>query len=93
MLENSFSAGYSMASAYKDLISAAEIGSRYCVPMPVLSAAAAAYQMALLRGYGDLDTGGMIRVFEDLLGVRYRSVPVRVTGILREPSGQARTVR
>jgi len=75
ILDNSFSAGYSMANAYKDLISAAELGSSRCIPMPVLNAAAATYQMALLRGDGDLDKGGMIRLFEDLLGVRYRSAP------------------
>jgi hypothetical protein len=28
--------------------------------------------MALLKGFGDLDKSGMIRVFEELLGVRYR---------------------
>ena len=38
----------------------------------MLNAAAATYQMALLRGHGDSDKGGMIRVFEELLGVRYR---------------------
>jgi 3-hydroxyisobutyrate dehydrogenase-like beta-hydroxyacid dehydrogenase len=78
ILENSFSAGYSMAKAYKDLVSAAEIGSNRCIPMPVLNAAAMTYQMALLRGDGDLDKGGMIRVFEGLLGVSYRSEPARV---------------
>ena len=93
MLENSFSAGYPMASAYKDLVSAAEIGSRHCIPMPVLNAAVATYQMALLRGDGDLDKGGMIRVFEDLLGVRYRNAPVRVAGALSEKSGQAHVLR
>jgi|KBSSwiStaDraftv2_1062776.scaffolds.fasta_scaffold17642_3 3-hydroxyisobutyrate dehydrogenase-like beta-hydroxyacid dehydrogenase len=76
ILENGFSAGYPMAKAYKDLVSAAEIGSTHCIPMPVLNAAATTYQMALLRGDGDLDKGGMIRVFEALLGVSYRSVPV-----------------
>lgn len=75
ILDNSFSAGYSMANAYKDLVSAAELGSSRCIPMPVLNAAAATYQMALLRGDGALDKGGMIRIFEDLLGVRYRSAP------------------
>jgi len=64
--------GYSMAKAYKDMVSAAEIGSSRCIPMPVLGAAAATYQMALLRGHGESDKGGMIRVFEELLGVRYR---------------------
>lgn len=74
ILDDRFGEGYSMAKAYKDMVSAAEIGARGCIPMPVLGAAAATYQMALLRGHGESDKGGMIRVFEDLLGVRYRSV-------------------
>ena len=38
--------------------------------MPVLAAATATYQAALLRGHGEKDKGGMVRVFEELLGVR-----------------------
>jgi 3-hydroxyisobutyrate dehydrogenase-like beta-hydroxyacid dehydrogenase len=72
ILDDRFGDGYSMAKAYKDMVSAAEIGSSRCIPMPVLGAAAATYQMALLRGHGESDKGGMIRVFEELLGVRYR---------------------
>ncbi len=72
ILDDSFSEGYSMANAYKDLVSAAEIGSRRCIPMPVLNAATATYQMALLRGHGNGDKGSMIRLFEELLDVRYR---------------------
>jgi 3-hydroxyisobutyrate dehydrogenase-like beta-hydroxyacid dehydrogenase len=73
ILDDRFCDGYPLAKAYKDMVSAAEIGSSRCIPMPVLGAAAATYQMALLRGHGDSDKGGMIRVFEELLGVRYRS--------------------
>lgn len=72
ILENSFSAGYPMKHAYKDLVSAAELSAAHCIPMPVLAAATATYQQALLRGLGDHDKGGMIRVFEDLLGVTFR---------------------
>jgi 3-hydroxyisobutyrate dehydrogenase-like beta-hydroxyacid dehydrogenase len=78
ILGSRFHDGYSMANAYKDLISAAEIGSSRCIPMPVLNAAITTYQMALLRGHGDLDKGGMIRIFEELLDVQYRSAPVSV---------------
>jgi 3-hydroxyisobutyrate dehydrogenase-like beta-hydroxyacid dehydrogenase len=73
ILEDSYSAGYPMKNAYKDLVSAAEISANLCIPMPVLAAATFTYQMALLRGHGDRDKGGMIGVFEELLGVRYRS--------------------
>ena len=41
--------------------------------MPVLAAATATYQTALLRGHGERDKGGMVGVFEDLLNVQYRS--------------------
>jgi len=43
------------------------------VPLPVLSAAMATYQQALLAGHGDKDKGGMIRVFEDMLNVSFRA--------------------
>jgi 3-hydroxyisobutyrate dehydrogenase-like beta-hydroxyacid dehydrogenase len=72
ILTNAFSDGYPMKHAYKDLVSAAELSAAKGIPMPVLAAATATYQQALLRGYGDLDKGGMIRVFEDLLDVQFR---------------------
>jgi 3-hydroxyisobutyrate dehydrogenase-like beta-hydroxyacid dehydrogenase len=72
ILENGFSAGYPMKHAYKDLVSAAERGAKLAIPMPVLAAASATYQMALLKGHGERDKGGMILVFEELLGVEFR---------------------
>ncbi|UPT86975.1 NAD(P)-dependent oxidoreductase [Bradyrhizobium barranii subsp. apii] len=74
VLKGSFSDGYLMRKAYKDLVSGAELGARHCIPMPVLAAATATYQMALLRGHGGKDKGGMISIFEELLGVTYRSL-------------------
>jgi 3-hydroxyisobutyrate dehydrogenase-like beta-hydroxyacid dehydrogenase len=73
ILEGRFSDGYPMGHAYKDLIAGTELGARLCIPMPVLAAATATYQTALLQGHGDLDKGGMIRVFETLLGVSFRT--------------------
>ena len=72
ILQENFSEGYALKNAYKDLVSVAEISASLCIPMPVLSAATATYQMALLRGHGDKDKGSMILFFEELLGVRYR---------------------
>jgi hypothetical protein len=40
--------------------------------MPVLAAATATYQTALLKGHGAKDKGAMILVFEELLGVAFR---------------------
>ena len=72
ILENNFSGGYPLESAYKDLVSASEISSTMNLPLPVLSAATTTYQMALLKGYGKEDKGGMIHVFEELFGVEFR---------------------
>ncbi len=73
ILRGHFADGYPMAKAYKDLVSGAELGAELCIPMPVLAAATATYQAALLRGHGEKDKGGMVRVFEEMLGVQYRS--------------------
>lgn len=72
ILQGSFSAGYPMKHAYKDLVSAAELGARLCIPMPVLAAATATYQSALLNGHGDKDKGAVLLPFEELLGARFR---------------------
>jgi 3-hydroxyisobutyrate dehydrogenase-like beta-hydroxyacid dehydrogenase len=73
VLENRFDAGYPMKEAYKDVVSAAELAAAECIPMPVLAAATATYQAALREGHGDKDKGGMIRVFERMLGVEFRA--------------------
>jgi 3-hydroxyisobutyrate dehydrogenase-like beta-hydroxyacid dehydrogenase len=71
-LEDIFTDGYPMKHAYKDLINAAELGMSKGIPLPVLFSAATTYQMALLKGYGDCGKGAMIRVFEELLEVKFR---------------------
>jgi 3-hydroxyisobutyrate dehydrogenase-like beta-hydroxyacid dehydrogenase len=73
ILRGHFADGYPMAHAYKDLVSGAELGANLCIPMPLLAAATATYQAALLRGHGEQDKGAMVQVFEELLGVQYRS--------------------
>ena len=73
ILKGHFADGYPMAHAYKDLISGAELSARHCIPMPVLAAATATYQAALLQGHGAKDKGAMVQVFEVLLGVTFRS--------------------
>jgi 3-hydroxyisobutyrate dehydrogenase-like beta-hydroxyacid dehydrogenase len=79
ILNGLFNAGYPMRAAYKDLVSGAEISANQGIPLPVLAAATATYQQALLKGHGDKDKGGMIHVFEELLGVQFRktSAPIQ----------------
>jgi 3-hydroxyisobutyrate dehydrogenase-like beta-hydroxyacid dehydrogenase len=73
ILQGDFRNGYPMQAAYKDLISGAEISAHHNIPTPVLAAATATYQQALLEGHGDKDKGGMILVFERLLGTDFRA--------------------
>ena len=74
ILEGNFSSGYPLKHAYKDLVSAAELGARRCIPMPVLAAATATYQLAMLEGHGALDKGAMVLPFEKRLDVQFRTV-------------------
>ncbi|MDP1989619.1 MAG: NAD(P)-binding domain-containing protein [Syntrophales bacterium] len=71
-LKNRFDEGYPLKSAYKDMISAAEISAHKGIPLPVVNATAVTFQMAMAEGYGDLSKGGLIRVFENLLGTEFR---------------------
>jgi 3-hydroxyisobutyrate dehydrogenase-like beta-hydroxyacid dehydrogenase len=73
ILRGHFGDGYPMGHAYKDLISGADIGARLCIPMPVLAAATATYQTALLRGHGHLDKGAMVKVYEEILDAPFRA--------------------
>lgn len=74
-LENRFDEGYPVKSAYKDLISAAEISARMGIPLPLVNATMVTFQMAIAAGFGDLGKGGLIRVFEQMLGAEFRKSP------------------
>jgi 3-hydroxyisobutyrate dehydrogenase-like beta-hydroxyacid dehydrogenase len=71
-LENRFDQGYPIKHAYKDMISAAEISARQKIPLPVVQATTATFQMALAEGFGDQNKGSLIKVFERILGVEFR---------------------
>ena len=47
ILDNRFDGAYPLASAYKDMVSAAEISAREQIPLPVFFAALQTYQLAL----------------------------------------------
>ena len=72
ILEGRFDEGYPLQDAYKDMVSAAEICAQRKIPLPMVHAATTTYQMALAEGYGHESKGAMIKVFERLLGVRFR---------------------
>ena len=72
ILQGCFNEGYPVASAYKDMVSAAEISAHEKIPLPMVNAATATFQMAMAGGFGGLSKGGLIRVFEKMLGVEVR---------------------
>lgn len=72
ILEDNFKEGYPLKHAYKDMVSAAEIGAHKKIPLPLVQAATTTYQMSLAAGYGDEGKGAMIKVFENILGVKFR---------------------
>ena len=80
ILKGVFDEGYPMGHAYKDLVSAAELCSAQCIPLPVLGTATATYQMALLRGLEKEAKGAMVKVYEELLGVQFRERPAENDG-------------
>jgi 3-hydroxyisobutyrate dehydrogenase-like beta-hydroxyacid dehydrogenase len=71
-LENRFDQGYPLKAAYKDMISAAEISANQKIPLPVVQATTATFQMALRQGLGDENKGSLIKVFERMLNVEFR---------------------
>jgi len=71
-LDDCFDRGYPLKSAYKDMISAAEISAEQKIPLPLTQATATTFQMALAGGYGEESKGALIKVFEDILQVRFR---------------------
>jgi 3-hydroxyisobutyrate dehydrogenase-like beta-hydroxyacid dehydrogenase len=72
ILENCFDSGYPLKHAYKDFVSAAEICAGQQIPLPLVQAAMTTFQMALAQGHGDEDKGALIKVFEELLKVKFR---------------------
>ena len=71
-LVNQFDQGYPLKHAYKDMISAAEISAHQKIPLPVVQATTATFQMALRQGLGDENKGSLIKVFERILDIEFR---------------------
>lgn len=71
-LDGCFDRGYPLESAYKDMISAAEISAEHKIPLPLTQATATTFQMALAGGYGRESKGALIKVFETMLQTKFR---------------------
>jgi 3-hydroxyisobutyrate dehydrogenase-like beta-hydroxyacid dehydrogenase len=75
ILQNRFSEGYPIGKAYKDMASALEISAQRQIPLPMAQATTTIFQMALAEGLGAEDKGTLVKVFERLLGVEFRTKP------------------
>lgn len=74
ILAGHFANSYPLDKAYKDMVTGAELATRNCIPTPVLAAATATYQMTMRNGLGgDNDKSSMIQLFENMLGLSFRS--------------------
>ncbi|MBE3143982.1 MAG: NAD(P)-dependent oxidoreductase [Planctomycetes bacterium] len=72
ILKDDFQPGYHMQNAYKDMVSALEISAHERIPLPVTSAATLTYQLALAQGLKEENKGAMIKVWENVLGIKVR---------------------
>jgi 3-hydroxyisobutyrate dehydrogenase-like beta-hydroxyacid dehydrogenase len=72
ILDDNFTPGYPMKSAYKDMATVMEISNEYQIPLPVTAATMQTYQMALAQGLGGENKGAMTKVWEKTLGVKVR---------------------
>ncbi len=72
ILEGYFDYGFTMDDAYKDVTSCVEIASLHGLPVPMLDSMNSIYKMTMAKGYGKKYKGAMIRVYEDIMGVKVR---------------------
>lgn len=69
ILERDFVYGFSIETAYKDMVTAINLGMEKRIPIPMLNAADTIYKLALLQGYGENYKGTFIKVYENFLGL------------------------
>ena len=72
VLRRDFGPGYPMTSAHKDTITVAEMAAQHGIPLPVSSAAAQTYEMALDMGLGLENKGAMVKVWEKALDIQVK---------------------
>ena len=72
ILDGVFTGDYPVDKAFKDLAHAEEAEAAEEVSLPMTNAAAAVFRRAIAEGFGPLSKGGLIRVWEEEMGVRFR---------------------
>jgi len=72
ILEGNFEHGFSLGRAYKDMESMYEVLVKHEIPLPTLNGTMQSYQLALQSGHRDDYKHGMVKFYEDMLGVKVR---------------------
>ena len=72
ILQGNFEYGFSLERAYKDILYMYEITDHDCIPLPTFDGMVQTYKKAMLAGYGKEYKGAMIKVYEEMLGVKCR---------------------
>lgn len=73
ILQDNFTAGFAVDLQYKDLELAIETAKAAGTPVPLTVMAQQIFEMARAKGFGRQDISSVIKVWEDLAGVRVRA--------------------
>ncbi len=72
ILKGNFEPGFAVDLQYKDLGLAIDAAKKTKMPLPMTNQAIQLYEMARARGYGDKDMSSVIKIWEELMGVKVR---------------------
>jgi len=74
MMSGQFSDDFPMGNAFKDILNVQGMAKETNAQMPVTTAMVSTYQSALDAGFGQEPKHAMLKVYEKILGVQFRSV-------------------
>ncbi len=74
MLEGRFDTDFTLNAAYKDIVNVERMAAETGAKLPVVDAMTGSYKAAIAAGYGDEPKSSMLKVYEEALGVAFRTV-------------------
>ncbi|MBO6521869.1 MAG: NAD(P)-dependent oxidoreductase [Rhodospirillales bacterium] len=77
MLEAKFDTDFTLSAAYKDIVNVERMAEETGAALPVVDAMIGSYKAAIEAGYGDEPKSAMLKVYEEALGVAFRSAAFR----------------
>ncbi len=80
MLEAKFDTDFTLSAAYKDIVNVERMAEETGAALPVVEAMVGSYKAAIEAGYGDEPKSAMLKVYEEALGVEFRSAAFKRSG-------------